>query len=362
MISNQILQTTIDGLKAITRIDLCVCETEGKVLATTFPDAEEYESSILAFVDSPADSQVIQGYQFFKVFDEHQLEYILLARGASDDVYMVGKLAAFQVQNLLVAYKERFDKDNFIKNLLLDNLLLVDIYNRAKKLHIETSVRRVVFLIETKHEKDVNALETVRSLFAAKTKDFITAVDEKNIILVKELKPNEEYGDLDKTANMILDMLNTEAMTKVNVSYGTIVGDIKEVSRSYKEAKMALDVGKIFYSGKNVVAYSNLGIGRLIYQLPLPLCRMFIREVFESKSPDDFDEETLATINKFFENSLNVSETSRQLYIHRNTLVYRLDKLQKSTGLDLRVFEDAITFKIALMVVKYMKYMENQDF
>ena len=208
----------------------------------------------------------------------------------------------------------------------------------------------------------MNALETVRSLFAAKTKDFITAVDEKNIILVKEVKPAEDYEDLEKTANMVLDMLNTEAMTKVHVSFGTIVGDIKEVSRSYKEAKMALDVGKIFYSGKNVVAYSNLGIGRLIYQLPLPLCRMFIREVFENKSPDDFDEETLATINKFFENSLNVSETSRQLYIHRNTLVYRLDKLQKSTGLDLRVFEDAITFKIALMVVKYMKYMENQDF
>ena len=361
MISNQILQTTIDGLKGITRIDLCICDTEGKVLASTFPDAEEYESSILSFVDSPADSQVISGYQFFKVFDEHQLEYILLAKGGSDDVYMVGKLAAFQIQNLLVAYKERFDKDNFIKNLLLDNLLLVDIYNRAKKLHIETNVKRVVFLIETKHEKDVNALETVRSLFASKTKDFITAVDEKNIILVKEVKAGD-YSELEKTANMILDMLNTEAMTKVHVAYGTIVGDIKEVSRSYKEAKMALDVGKIFYSGKNVVAYSNLGIGRLIYQLPLPLCRMFIREIFEGKSPDEFDEETLTTINKFFENSLNVSETSRQLYIHRNTLVYRLDKLQKSTGLDLRVFEDAITFKIALMVVKYMKYMESLDY
>ena len=201
---------------------------------------------------------------------------------------MVGKLAAFQIQNLLVAYKERFDKDNFIKNLLLDNLLLVDIYNRAKKLHIETNVKRVVFLIETKHEKDVNALETVRSLFASKTKDFITAVDEKNIILVKEVKAGEDYSELEKTANMILDMLNTEAMTKVHVAYGTIVGDIKEVSRSYKEAKMALDVGKIFYSGKNVVAYSNLGIGRLIYQLPLPLCRMFIRcLLYTSPSPRD---------------------------------------------------------------------------
>ena len=277
-------------------------------------------------------------------------------------MYMVGKLAAFKIQDLLVAYKERFDKDKFIKYLLLDNLLLVDIYNRAKKLHIETSVKRVVYIIETKYEKDTNALETVRSIFAGKTKDFITAVDEKNIILVKEVKPGETYEDLEKTANTILDMLNTEAMTKVHVAFGTVVGEIKEVSRSYKEAKMALDVGKIFYSDKNVVAYNRLGIGRLIYQLPIPLCKMFINEIFDGKSPAEFDEETLTTINKFFENSLNVSETSRQLYIHRNTLVYRLDKLQKSTGLDLRVFEDAITFKIALMVVKYMKYMENSDF
>ncbi|MBR3771120.1 MAG: helix-turn-helix domain-containing protein [Clostridium sp.] len=361
MISNQILQNTIEGLKAITRTDICVMDTEGKTLAATISNAEDYEQAVLTFVDSPADSQVLQGFQFFKVFDEHQLEYVILAKGDSEDVYMIGKIASFQIQNLLVAYKERYDKDNFIKNLLLDNLLLVDIYNRAKKLHIDTEVRRVVFLIETKNEKDVNALETVRGLFASKTKDFITAVDEKNIILVKELKQSESYDDLSKTAKIIVDMLNTEAMTKVHVAYGTIVNEIKDVSRSYKEAKMALDVGKIFYSGRNVVAYNNLGIGRLIYQLPMPLCKMFIREIFDGKSPDSFDDETLTTINKFFENSLNVSETSRQLYIHRNTLVYRLDKLQKSTNLDLRVFEDAITFKIALMVVKYMKYMESLD-
>lgn len=362
MISNQVLQTTIDGLKNITRIDICVMDIEGKALATTINNIEEYEEAVMAFVDSPADSQVLQGYQFFKVFDEHQLEYVLLAKGDSDDVYMVGKLAAFQIRNLLVAYKERYDKDNFIKNLLLDNLLLVDIYNRAKKLHIETSVKRVVFLIETKNEKDISALETVKGLFAGKKKDFITQVDEKNIILVREVAENESYDDMEKTAKVILDMLNTEAMTMVHVAYGTIVQEIKDVSRSYKEAKMALDVGKIFYSDRNVIAYSSLGIGRLIYQLPMPLCKMFIKEIFGSKSPDDFDEETIATINKFFENSLNVSETSRQLYIHRNTLVYRLDKLQKSTNLDLRVFDDAITFKIALMVVKYMKYMENFEY
>ena len=362
MISNQVLQSTIEGLKAITRVDICVMDTEGKVIAATIAEAEDNEAAVLAFVNSPADSQVLQGYQFFKVYDDHRLEFILLVKGDSDDVYMIGKLATFQIQNLLVAYKERYDKDNFIKNLLLDNLLLVDIYNRAKKLHIETDVRRVVFLIETKHEKDTNALETVRSLFAGKVKDFITAVDEKNIIIVKELKSSEGYNELHKTARVILDMLNTEAMTQVNVAFGTIVNEIKDVSRSYKEAKMALDVGKIFYSDRNIIAYSNLGIGRLIYQLPMPICKMFIKEIFDGRSPDDFDEETLTTITKFFENNLNVSETARQLYIHRNTLVYRLDKLQKSTNLDLRVFEDAITFKVALMVVKYMKYMEMLEF
>ena len=360
MISNQILQNTIEGLKGITRIDFCVMDTDGKSLASTFSEQENYVEEVISFVESPADSQVVQGYQFFKIFDEHQLEYILLANGGSDDVYMVGKIAAFQIQNLLVAYKERFDKDNFIKNLLLDNLLLVDIYNRAKKLH--TEVRRVIFIIETKHEKDTNALDNVRNLLGNRTRDFVTAVDEKNIIVVKELEPNDGHTELEKIAENMYTLLKEDGEEDVLIAYGTVVNDIKEVSKSYKEAKLALDVGKIFFSERSVIAYSALGIGRLIYQLPIPLCKMFIREIFEGKSPDDFDEETLTTINKFFENNLNVSETSRQLYIHRNTLVYRLDKLQKSTGLDLRVFEDAITFKIALMVVKYMKYMESLEY
>ena len=361
MISNQILQNTIDGLKNITKIELCVIDTEGKILATTFSDADKFIGSAQDFVSSPAESQVVGGCQFFKVFDEHQLEYILLAYGDTDDAYMIGKIAGLQIQNLLVAYKERFDKDNFIKNLLLDNLLLVDIYNRAKKLHIETEVRRVVFIVETNRDKDGNELEKIRSIFGGKTKDFVTAVDEKNIIVVKELAENEKYEDLSKTAEVITNLFRG-ADHNVHVAYGTIVNELKEVSRSYKEARMALDVGKIFFEDKDVIAYSQLGIGRLIYQLPIPLCKMFIKEIFDGKSPDDFDEEILSTINKFFENSLNVSETSRQLYIHRNTLVYRLDKLQKSTGLDLRVFEDAITFRIALMVVKYMKYMESLDY
>ena len=362
MAYNQMLQSTIEGVKAIARTDLCIMDTDGNVIASTVNTAEDYKDSVLAFVESPAEIQVVSGYQYFKIFDGGQLEYIMLIRGDSDDIYTIGKLVAFQIQNLLSAYKEKFDKKNFIKNVLLDNMLLVDVYNKAKKLHIAAEARRVVFVIETPKEKDSNALDVIKSLFAGQTKDFITAVDEKSIILVKELKEDEDYPDLQITAKMIVDMLGSEAMENAYVAYGTIIDKIKDISKSFKEAKMALDVGKIFYSEKNIVAYNKLGIGRLIYQLPIPLCKMFIDEIFPEATPDDFDEETLLTINKFFENSLNVSETARQLYIHRNTLVYRLDKVHKATGLDLRVFEDAITFEIALMVVKYMKFMENNQF
>ena len=362
MISNQILQTTLDGLKNITKMELGVIDTEGKILAATFREPSDFKTSAANFTGSPADSQEIQGYQFFKVYDETQLEYIVVVQGGSENAYTVGKIAAFQIQNLQVAYKERFDKDNFIKNLLLDNLLLVDIYNRSQKLRIETDVRRVAIVAEAVNDKENNYLESLKNLFVGRTKDFITAVDEDNIIVIREMAQGEGYEEVAKAAGQIYDLFVSKGLKDLHVSYGTIVNEIREVSRSYKEAKMALDVGKIFFGDRNVIAYSELGIGRLIYQLPIPLCKMFIKEIFDGRSPDDFDEETITTINKFFENSLNVSETSRQLYIHRNTLVYRLDKLQKTTGLDLRVFEDAITFKIALMVVKYMKYMEDFDF
>lgn len=362
MISNQILQNTIDGLKAIARVELCVMDVDGKEVASTIADMEKCSGAAVEFAQSPADSQEIQGYQYFKIFDEQQLEYVLIAGGAGEDAYILGKMVAFQIQSLLIAYKERFDKDNFIKNLLLDNLLLVDIYSRAKKLHIQTDAKRVTMIVETENNKDSNVLELMRTFFGNNSKDFITAVDENNVIVVKDLSEGDAAKEIEKEARNAEEMLIREGMRNVRISYGTIVNEIKEVSRSYKEAKMALDVGKIFFDERDIVAYSELGIGRLIYQLPIPLCKMFIREIFGGKSPDDFDEETLTTINKFFENSLNVSETSRQLFIHRNTLVYRLDKLQKSTGLDLRVFEDAITFKIALMVVKYMKYMETFEY
>ena len=362
MISSQVLQNAIDELRSITRIDLCVFDPEGRTVVSTFNGDDISTDMVRLFNDSAADSQVIQGYHFFKIFDDQVVEYILVARGSSEDAYMIGKVAVSEIQNLIVAYKERFDKNNFIQNLLLDNLLLVDIYNLAKKLHIEVEARRVVYMIETKQEKDLNARELLKTLFATRTRDFITAVDERSIILIHELREDEDYEDVEQVANMMKDMLNSEAMATVRISYGTIVSEIKQVSKSYKEAKMALDVGKIFYAEKRIIAYNTLGIGRLIYQLPISLCEMFMHEVFGDNIPDSLDEETLTTINKFFENNLNVCETSRQLYVHRNTLVYRLEKLQKSTGLDIRKFDDALTFKIALMVVNYMKYMENQEY
>lgn len=362
MISNQILQNTIDGLKGISRVDFVVVDTDGKDVVSTIETDKGYVSAVIDFVKSPADSQEVSRYQFFKIYDEQVVEYILVAIGIGEDVYMIGKMAAFQLQNLLVAYKERFDKDNFIKNLLLDNLLLVDIYSRSKKLHIRTEAKRSVLIVESGQGRENNVMDLIHNHLGQGTKDFVTAVDENNVIVVKELLEQDVAAELEACANGIITALEKEGAMNVRVSYGNIVGEIKEVSRSYKEAKMALDVGKIFFGERNVIAYSELGIGRLIYQLPIPLCKMFIKEIFGGKSPDDFDEETIVTIHKFFENSLNVSETSRQLFIHRNTLVYRLDKLQKSTGLDLRVFEDAITFKIALMVVKYMKYMESFEY
>ena len=233
--------------------------------------------------------------------------------------------------------------------------------NYCKEYKVTYKYKRVVLRIETKNEKDQDSIEILKNLFISRNNDFITAIDEKNIIIVRSLEENDGYEEIEGIAKMIVDMLNAEAMSQVRVSYGNIINEIKDVSRSYKEAKMALDVGKIFYVEKSIVGYNNLGIGRLIYQLPMPLCEMFMKEVFGGRLPESLDDETLNTINKFFDNNLNISETSRQLFLHRNTLVYRLEKIQKSTGLDIRVFDDALTFKIALMVSSYMEFMRKQD-
>ena len=361
MISNQILQTNIEGLTGITRVDLCVVDMDGITVATTFENDEISVELVMSFVSSPADSQIVGGYHMLKILEDGDVVYILIAKGIGSDAYMIGKIAVSQIQNLIIAYKKNFDKNNFFQNLLLDNLLLVDIYNRAKKLHIETEANRVVYLIEAKNDKDNIAMATLKSLFEGQPDCYIIAVEQNNIILIKGISSENAYDEIEQTAQVIVDMLNTEAMLTVKVAYGTIVKQLKDISKSYKEAKMALDVGKIFYLEKSIIAYNTLGIGRLIYQLPVNLCRIFINEVFGDNIPDELDDEILMTVQKFFDNNLNVSETSRQLFVHRNTLVYRIEKLHQATGLDIRKFDDALTFKIALMVVNYMKYIDSLE-
>ncbi len=358
MISNQIIYNCIREANEISKVEFIVYDCIGNNIAQTGKAELIEKKVILSFLQSGADTQEVEGAFLFKVYEEKQANYVLLSKGEAD-TFLVGKLMVSQLQSLITAYKEKVDRNSFYQNLLLDNLLLVDIYNRAQKLHIEVVKPRCVFVIETDMVSDVGVTEMVKELFYNRKGDFVTSVNEKNIIVVKVLEENEGYEELEVTARMLVDTLNADAMTNVRVAYGTIVNEIKGLSKSYKEANMALDVGKIFYVEKKIISYITLGIGRLIYQLPVNLCQMYVDEIFGENIPDEIDEEILSTVNKFFDNNLNVSETSRQLFIHRNTLIYRIEKLQKATGLDVRVFDDALTLKIALMVVNYIKYMEE---
>ena len=358
----QTIQKCLDDWNRISGLDFCILDENDQIYISTGDRRLPSSEKLAQFREDPALCISNRSCSLYKLNNIPQSNMLLIVWGSGEQASTIGELAVCQVESLLTAYTEKTDKNSFMQNLLLDRYSQVEAFNKAARLHITPSARRAVFLVETKQHKDENALATIRNIFSARTRDFITALDDSGIIVVRELQSTESYEELEGIACMLVDMLNTEAMTSAWVSYSNVADDIMELSDAYKEARTALEVGKIFYADKNVFGYNRLGIGRLIYQLPIPLCKMFIKEIFENKSPDDFDEETLVTIDKFFENSLNVSETSRQLYIHRNTLVYRLDKLQKSTGLDLRVFEDAITFKIALMVVRYMKYMETLEY
>lgn len=362
MITKAVIQTCIDNLKELTKVDFCVIDAEGVLVASTFEEGATDFSFLETFLESPADSQIIGEDYLFKIKDERDVAYVLICKGSQSEGYIYGKIAASQIGQLMVAYRQHYDHTSFMQNLLLDNLLLVDIYNRAKKLGISPQGRRIIFLVEVNQQKEREAQEILKTAFAGKMDDYVIAVDEKSIILVHTLEEEEQFEDMEGLANILIDVMNTELYMNVRVSYGTIVSELKDLSKSYKEAKMGLEVGRIFYQQRKVIAYDALGIGRLIYQLPINLCRMFIQEIFGDDIPEELDEETLMTVNKFFENNLNVSETSRQIYVHRNTLVYRIEKLRSVTGLDIRVFDDALTLKIALMVTNYIKYLDSKDY
>ena len=360
MITNQILLKSLTSLQTITKVGLSLYDIEGSVVASA-EGPEVPSESVRIFAASQADSQESGGIYYLKITGDGDAKYVLACEASRDEAYQTARICAAHLGELMDAYKERDDKGSFYQNLILDNLLLVDIYNRARKLRIDVSIPRCVYLISFKKDKDSIVKDLLKSLFSPQSGDVITSVDENTVILIKSLKDDSSPEMLEDVAQTIVSSLNTEAMLSARVSYGTVVSELKDVSRSYKEAKLAMDVGSIFYAEKTVSAYTNLGIGRLIYQLPRPLCEMFLGEIFDGGILDNLDEESRGTIKMFFENNLNVSETSRQLFIHRNTLVYRIEKLEKTTGLDLRVFDDAVTFKIALMVENYLKYMDDNS-
>lgn len=359
MISNHKIQVALEEIKEISRIDLALYTEKGKQVASTFEPEQDMELAVSTFADSMAESQMLAGCHFFKVIVEGELEYVLLTYSSADDAYMIGRLAVCQIRNIVAAYMDQFDRNNFMQNILLGNMLVVDMYNKAQKLHIDQT-ERVVFVIDMEHKKDSTAIELVKNLFATKTRDFVTEVDEQSIILVKDTKGIKNEEELENFARTIIDNMHMEAMVRVRVGYGNRVNNLQDIAKSYQEAKMALEVGKIFYAEKETIAYSYLGIGRLIYQLPMSLCEMFIHEVFGEKVPDIFGDEINTTIQKFFDNNLNISETARQLYVHRNTLVYRLERLEKTIGLDIRRFDDAMTFKIAMMVLAHMNSQKTE--
>ena len=360
MISNQLLQKAIDKIKAISGADIAVLNLNGEVAVRTYTEGEINRDAVQLFAKSGNDEVSIEGHRLVKVKDDSREEYILAVKEGGAEASVVAGLARLQIETLIEAYKERFDKDNFFKALLMDNMLVIDIYDRARRLHIESESYRAAIIVELKDKKRNEIMDVVKGIFTTSNEDFVTPVTKREIVVIKKGETSENYEQLDNIAKKLQNAIKREIGDEVRISYGSIVADLKEMSRSYKEARMAMEISSIFFENRSINPYNKLDIGRLIYQLPLPLCRLFIKEIFGDTSIEDMDEETIETINKFFENSLNVSETSRQLYIHRNTLVYRLDKIQKTTGLDLRVFEDAITFKIALMVSRYMKYIESQ--
>lgn len=353
------LQKCMEDWKQISGLDFCLLSEDNSVFVATgerrIPSAGKLEN----FRNGDALCTANASCCLYKVMDRDELLYILIVWGSGESTSTIGELAVCQIRSLIEAYSEKNDKNAFMQKLLLGSYSEVEAFNRAKKLHISSSCQRAVFLVETRQTGDEHALTMIRNIFSARTHDFITSVDDKGIIIVRELVSTETYENLEATAHMLVDMLGAEAMTQAWVAYSNVANGLRDLANAYKEARMALEIGKIFYSERNVFGYRKLGIGRLIYQLPEEVCEMFIEEIFDGESLDAIDGETLNIIRTFFENNLNLSETSRQLYVHRNTLVYRFEKIQKRFGLDLRSFEDALTFKIAMLVSGYLRYRSN---
>ncbi len=353
--SNKLFQGVIHQMKdAIDRVIGVIDENGVIISCSELVKIGEVRQGVREELGYAGEVLALDGYTYRAMSNGSKSDYIIFVEGEDKMAEKMSKLLSISLGNIKNLYDEKYDKGSFIKNIILDNILPSDIYIKSKELHFSTEESRIVFLIKFYGKTDMMPFEMLQNMFPDKSKDYVISVGEHDIVLVKYVKQGTESRDVEKIATNIADTLSTEFYTKVSIGISTIVDNIKDLARAYKEAQIALDVGKVFETEKNILSYENLGIGRLIYQLPTTLCEMFLQEVFKRGSLESLDRETLLTIQSFFENNLNVSETSRKLFVHRNTLVYRLEKIRKLTGLDLREFEHAITFKVALMVKKYL--------
>lgn len=331
-----------------------IADSHGLVLAYTGSEPSQDIMDDLVYAATNSEKILYKdGYTVRIMSNKPYAEYVVYVEGTDEVSKYCCNAIAVAANNVRHYYDEKYDKTNFMQNIIFDNLLSFDLHQKARELHVDIDVPRAVFYVKRQESNDSGIYEVIRNMFPDKEKDFVINIDANNIVLIKELTEILRSDELETMAQKILNTINSETMSKVIVGLGTVAMNIDELNNAYKEAQIALEVGKVFEEGKDVLNYDNLGIGRLIYQLPTTLCDMFLQEVFKKGSLESLDRETLMTIQCFFENNLNVSETSRKLFVHRNTLVYRLEKIRKITGLDLREFEHAITFKVALMVKKY---------
>lgn len=353
--ANRVFQSVINQLKDAIDRTIGVVDDNGTVISSTDSSrGEEVWPDVAEQLATATEGFVKSGNTFRRFSSGLNGEYAVFVEGGDEAAGRYAAMAAVSLQNVLQYHDEKFDKSNFLKNVVLENILPGDIYGKARELHFATDVARVVLLIRVTSGADISAFDVVSGLFPDKQKDFIFNVNENDTVLVKEIRRGIDEKDIEKLAASIIDTLSGEHYIKALVGIGTPISNIKDLAGSFKEAQIALEVGKVFDTEQSIVSYNHLGIARLIYQLPTTLCEMFLKEVFNQGSIDSLDDETLFTIQRFFENNLNVSETSRGLFVHRNTLVYRLEKIKKLTGLDLREFDDAIVFKVALMVKRYL--------
>lgn len=353
--SNRLFQGVLQQMHDIINCEIGVIDCDALVIACSDSSRIGYTNEFISLdLNETYDYFIRDGYTYMPFGPKPKNEYYAFVEGTDETAYKYVSLLSVALSNLQQFYDKKYDRNNFVKNVVLDNILPGDIQLKARELHFNSSVTRVVFLIRIVASNDVSAFDVIQNLFPDKSKDFVFTISETDIVLIKEVRPNIESGDLEKLAFSIADTLLSEFYTRVNIGVGTVVDNVRNLAVSFREAQIALEVGKVFDTDKSIISYENLGIARLIYHLPTNLCETFLKEVFKKGSIESLDQETLFTIQKFFENNLNVSETSRKLFVHRNTLVYRLEKIKKLTGLDLREFDHAIIFKIALMVKKYL--------